>query len=281
MINIKNLSFGYGKYTLFSNLNLTLEPGAISGLLGKNGAGKTTLLRLIAGLLFSRSGEIEIMGHDPAGRSPDFLQDIFLLPEEIGLPNVTPDQYAMLYASFYPEFNYEQYGHYLNEFELEKKRKFNSYSYGQKKKFLIAFGLATGSRLMLLDEPTNGLDIPSKTQFRRALAAEASEDRTIIISTHQVRDLETLIDPVIILDQGRIIFNHSMEDVTSRLKVETQGSSPDPETALFSERTLDGYMVVKENLNGETSNLNLEMLFNTVMNNRKRISRIFQGGYEK
>lgn len=277
MINIKNLIFGYGRNNLFNNLDLSLTPGGISGLLGKNGAGKTTLLKLMAGLLFPTEGELNILAHNPGDRSPDFLKDLFFLPEEFDLPNLTPELYSKLYAPFYPAFDSEKYKKYLSEFELPIGIKFKDLSFGQKKKFLISFGFATGSRFMLLDEPTNGLDIPSKTQFRRALASEANDDSVIIISTHQVRDLENLIDPIIILDEGQIIFNQSTEEINHRLSVSLESDPPESESVLYMEKTLNGYMAVTENTTSEESNINFETLFSTVMANREKILSVFGG----
>ena len=276
MIDIKNLSFGYGKKGLFSELDLFMGPGNICGLLGKNGAGKTTLLKLMAGLLFPQKGNAIIMENTPSRRSPDFLHDLFFLPEIFSLPPVTPEQYEKIYSPFYPNFSNIQYKQYLKEFDLISDEKLSSYSYGQKKKFLISFGLATGCRLMLLDEPTNGLDIPSKSQFRKVLASILTDDQLIIISTHQARDLENLIDSVIILDEGRIIFNHSTEEILNRLKVVYQTEPPDPEKVLLSEQRLDGYMVVMENHLQEATNIDLETIFNTIIQNKSKISQIFK-----
>ncbi|RPH47282.1 MAG: ABC transporter ATP-binding protein [Desulfobacteraceae bacterium] len=278
MITIKNLSFAYKRERLFSELNLSIKPGGICGLLGKNGAGKTTLLKLMAGLLFPQTGSISIMGNSPMKRSPEFLQDLIFLPEVFGLPPVTPEQYKMLYSPFYPKFSSDRFDSLLEDFEITNGKKLNAFSYGQKKKFLIAFGLATNGRLLLLDEPTNGLDIPSKSQFRKAVASCLEDDRILIISTHQARDLESLIDPIIIIDEGRMIFNQSTEAISSKLKVIHQPGPPGEGEALFSEKTLEGFMVVAENHDNEESHIDLEMLFNTVINNSARISRIFQDG---
>ncbi len=278
MVNINDLKFGYGRNKLFDNLNLSLQPGSIPGLLGKNGAGKTTLLRLMAGLLFPHNGKINIMNHNPADRLPDYLKDLFFLPEEFDLPNITPALYEKLYAPFYPAFDSERYKTCLDEFELHYSKKFKSLSFGQKKKFMISFGFATGSRLMLLDEPTNGLDIPSKTQLRRVLASTVNNDSMIIISTHQVRDLENLIDQVIILDEGKIIFNHAIQEINSSLRVSIETDPPEPEAALYMEKTFNGYMTVSENTTPEESNINLETLFSTVISNRDKVSKVFEGG---
>ncbi|MFC1495271.1 ATP-binding cassette domain-containing protein [Thermodesulfobacteriota bacterium] len=278
MINIQNLNFGYNRENLFNNLDLSLAPGSISGLLGKNGAGKTTLLKLMAGLLFPREGSINIMEQNPAERSPYFLQDLFFLPEEFELPDLSPGLYSKLYAPFYPAFDFEKYQNFLSEFELPQETKFKNLSFGQKKKFLLSFGFASGSRFLLLDEPTNGLDIPSKSQLRRIMASEAADDSAIIISTHQVRDLENLIDPVIILDEGQIIFNHSMEEINSRLRVTHEADPPEPESVLYMEKTLNGYITVSENRTSEESNINLETLFTTVLTSRDKILSVFKGG---
>lgn len=278
MINIKNLIFGYGKKNLFNSLDLSLSPGGISGLLGKNGAGKTTLLKLMAGLLFPNGGDLNIIGNNPGDRSSAFLKDLFFLPEEFDLPDVTPALYSKLYAPFYPAFDFEKYNNYLTEFEIPPGTKFKNLSFGQKKKLLIAFGFATGSHLMLLDEPTNGLDIPSKTQLRKALASEINDDRMVIISTHQVRDLENLIDPIIILEEGQIVFNQSTEEVNHHLCISHESEPPEPESTLYQEKTLNGYMTVSENTTSEESNINLETLFSTVLANSEKIQSIFERG---
>lgn len=276
MIEIKTLSFSYGRNALFSQLNLSLPSGNICGLLGKNGAGKTTLLKLLAGLLFPQAGETIISGERPAHRSPSFLQELILLPEEFSVPPVSAVQYQRLYAPFYPRFSSQLFFDYLKEFELEPDQNLDHSSFGQKKKFLLAFGLATDCRLILLDEPTNGLDIPSKRQFRRALASVLAEDRLFIIATHQARDLESLIDPVVILDEGQVIFNHSLEEISKRLTVRMQAKSPGLSEDIYSEKTLEGYLVVAENTTDEETHMDLELLFNAVIQNRETVSSLFQ-----
>ena len=278
MINIRNLDFSYKKTKLFSHLSLDMKAGNIYGLLGKNGAGKTTLLKLISGLLFPNEGTIEAFGCNPRLREPEFLQDVFFLPEEYNLPGLKPHKYKEIYAPFYPRFDDSKYKELLEEFQLPLDQKLNSYSYGQKKKFLISFGIACNSRLFLLDEPTNGLDIPSKTQFRRIIASTGIEERLIIISTHQVRDMENLIDPLIVVDEGKVIFNQSMEEITDRLKVEKVSSEPTDGSMIYSEKQLDGYLVVRENRDNAQTNIELETLFNTAVTNPGGIKAVFTGG---
>ena len=214
MIEIKNLSFGYRKEKLFSGLDLQLKPGNIHGLLGKNGVGKTTLLKLIAGLRYPQDGECLVWNYVPRRRLPGMLEDLYFIPEEFFVPTLTIKSYEKIYAPLYPRFDGVALAEYEKEFDLDVDKKLTEFSYGQKKKFLLAFGLASNCRLFLLDEPTNGLDIPSKSQFRRVLASALADDRIIIISTHQVRDMENLIDDIIILEDGKIVFNQYTHDIS-------------------------------------------------------------------
>ena len=278
MVEISNLSFGYTKEKLFSQLDLTLAPGNIYGLLGKNGAGKTTLLKLMSGLRFAQEGECRVLGFKPEKRPPQLLEEIYIIPEELFIPPIPMTMYELLYAPFYPRFNRDTFMRFLKEFDITGEKKLSELSYGQKKKFLLAFGMASGCRLLLLDEPTNGLDIPSKSQFRKLLAQTSEPDRIILISTHQVRDLENLIDPVIILDEGKIIFQEYMQDILQRINVRLEQDQPDPEGVLYSDKVLGGYLVVRENTTGEETKVDLETLFNTVTVNKGKIKTLFQGG---
>jgi ABC-2 type transport system ATP-binding protein len=275
MLSIQDLSFSYRSKLLFSQLDLSLSSGGICGLLGKNGAGKTSLLKLISGLLFPQKGHIKIIDETPSNRSAELLQNLFFIPEEFQLPPVSPQHYMWLFAPFYPKFDPIKYQSYLEKFELNPRTNLKKCSFGQRKKCLIAFGLSTNCHLTLLDEPTNGLDIPSKTQLRRSLASVLTEDRLFIIATHQVRDLETLIDPVVILDNGSIIFNHCLEEISQHLQVETLPCLPES-NVLYSEKKLDGFKTVLENTGETESFMDLETLFNTVINNHDKVSAIFE-----
>lgn len=263
MVTLKSVTFAYKrKAPLFSDTDVSLEPGTIYGLLGRNGAGKTTLLKLLCGLLFPQSGEIRVLGHDPAERSPELQQEIILIPEEFATPVLTVHQYRRLYAPLYPRFVGEEFAAHLAEFQLNTEARLDEMSYGQKKKVLLAFGLAAHTRLLILDEPTNGLDIPAKGQFRRLLAGGADEDRTIVVSTHQVRDMEHLIDPITILENGRVIFQHSLEEIIASIRM--VHSSEEPSEAVYSERAMGGYASIVPNADGQDSRIDLELLFNAV-----------------
>ena len=275
MIEIRDLTFGYGRQKLFDHLDLSLDQGNIYGLLGKNGAGKTTLLKLICGLRTAQTGSVRVLGHDASFRSAHMLDEIFSVPEDLFIPPLVPRVYVALYAPFYPRFSHEEFRQYMTELELEQDKKLSTLSYGQKKKFALAFALATGCRVLLLDEPTNGLDIPSKGQLRRLLARASREDRVILVSTHQVRDVENLIDPIIILDQGRIIFTQPMAEVARKLAVRLEPTEPQGDSILYSDRTIGGWVSVRENTGGEETGIDLETLFNTVIANPVKLAGLF------
>ncbi len=277
MISIKNLSFFYQKNVpLFESLDIELTPGNIYGLLGKNGAGKTTLMKLISGLLFPKSGSIDVFGHLPQKRTPDFLSDIFFLPEEFFLPDLTINKFISLYHKNYPKFNMDEFHKYLDNFELSLNSPLNNLSFGERKRVIFSFGLATNCKLLLLDEPTNGLDIPSKTLFRKTLASAITDDKIIIVSTHVVRDVENLIDPIIIIDKGKIILNSELFDISQKVAMEHHLTEPEG-NLLYSEKVLGGYAVLTEN-NGETEKqIDIEILFNAIQSNKEVVSLLNRG----
>jgi ABC-2 type transport system ATP-binding protein len=265
MVTIDALTFGYGRDALFTDLAVTLTPGNIYGLLGVNGAGKSTLLKLIAGLLFAERGSVRTLGRDPAPRPASLLGDLFVLAEDAQLPSMHTRDYVRSRAPFYPRFDQTLFERYLRELELPAAGNLAALSHGQQKKFLLAFGLASQAKLMLLDEPTNGLDIPSKSSLRRVIADAVSPERLFVISTHQVRDLGTLMDPIVILHQGRVLLNRTIAALGSELHM-TQQSSPPPADApglLFSEPAVGGFWCVWRG--GGEGPLDLEVLFNAVV----------------
>lgn len=276
MIKLENVSFSYRKgRPLFDNLNLSLSAGHIYGLLGKNGAGKTTLLRLMTGLNFAIKGNVTVLDENAAIRKPEMLKDIYFLTEEMPASMFSIRKYAEYYAPFYENFSFEQYEEYLHLFEISSMEdKIYRLSLGQKKKVYISFALATNTQILLMDEPTNGLDIPAKTTFRRLLSMAASDDRLILISTHQVRDLHSLIDHIIILEDGNILLSADNDNITHNLSFKVREDITD-EPILYCEETLRGDLLVCENIYHVESKLDLELLFNAVMHNKKRISEIF------
>lgn len=272
MIRLENVSFGYRRGKLFGNLDLELRRGAVYGLLGKNGAGKTTLLKLIAGLLFPQKGKIEVLDRVPKKRQPGFLSQVFMLPEEFDLPRMDMDEYARVYGCFYPDFSREQLSNLMREMEVAEDHPFHQMSFGQKKKAYIAFAIACNTPLLIMDEPTNGLDIPSKSAFRRVIASVADEQRTIIISTHQVRDLDLLIDSVVILDDSKILLNATTAEIAEKLQfVHLEENQP----SLYSEQTIHGRWGLLRNESGAESQLDMELLFNAAIANPVGIKQLF------
>ncbi|MBS4013918.1 MAG: ABC transporter ATP-binding protein [Bacteroidetes bacterium] len=275
MVKLENLTFGYTKKAvLFNDLSMSLEAGRIYGLFGMNGAGKTTLLKQIAGLLFPLKGKCLIFNEHSCDRKPSALSDIFLIPEEFVLPNISSKAFIKINSPFFPKFESIQMNNYLEEFQIDDEKKLTTLSYGQKKKFLIAFGLATNARLLIMDEPTNGLDIPSKSQFRKIIASSATEERCILISTHQVRDLGNIIDQVTILDKGKIIFNQNLESISQKFVFGRIKDESD-DNVIYSEDIMGGKAAICLN-NGKDSEVDLELLFNAVINSTEKINNEFK-----
>ena len=277
IVDINHLEFRYKKQSkLLSNFNLTLSAGRINGLLGKNGEGKTTLLKLISGLLFPHHGNISVNGFNPVNRNPKMLENIFMLPEEIYETALSIKMYLAVYSPFYPDFSNTKFHSYLNEFNIDHGTpNISNLSFGQKKKFHIAFGLATNAKLILLDEPTNGLDIPSKRQFRRMMANVQDNKSCIVISTHQVLDLEDIVDNVIILENHEIVFNQPTENIHKKLLFKTVENQELSSEIIYFEKTTDGFHHIIENKDAEKSKIDLELLFNAVVSDHHRIKELF------
>lgn len=260
MIDVKNLTFGYSgsKKQVFSQFNLQMQPGSVYGLLGKNGTGKSTLLYLLCGLLRPNSGQVTIDGDLVSEMKASMLEKLYLVPEEFVLPKMTLRDYIKLYKPFYKNYSQEIMDSCLREFELESDLKLGSLSMGTKKKVLMSFALATNTQMLLMDEPTNGLDIPSKRQFRKVIASNMNEDRLVVISTHQVHDIEMLIDRVAVIGQERLLLDASMEEIAQQY---TFGTNPQGEV-LYSEKSVDGTRCIARRTVGEEETpVSLEMLF--------------------
>ncbi len=273
MIKIQNLAFSYGKNEVLRNISMELKPGRIYGLLGENGVGKTTLLTLLCGLKKTQIGTIEADGQDPWNRQPSLLQDQYYLPDEVAAVHDKAICWAKASGKFWPNFKLEQFESILREFEVNPEQKMNAMSAGQLKKTYIAFALACGTRFLYLDEPTNGLDIPSKAQFRSALMKYTAEDSTIVISTHQVRDLENIIDPIIILDRRDVLLNATIEQISDKLFFD-YGTTLHPD-ALYSEQLPGGFIQVLPNTEKKDSKVNIEALFNTVHKHKDLVKKLF------
>lgn len=276
MIQINKLAFSYGPVEVLKNISMRLEPGRIYGLLGENGVGKTTLLTLLSGLKKAAAGTIDIDGYNPYRRDPGFLSQLYYLPDEVAPQNDRAENWARYKGAFWPGFSMDKFNGIMEIFENDPSRKMNAMSSGQLKKTYISFALACGTKYIFLDEPTNALDIPSKAQFRTAILKYTSEDATIVISTHQVRDLEDIIDPVIIQDRQDVLLNASMEEISSKLYFD-YSNTLNP-SSLYSEQLPGGFIQVYPNTEKKDCKVNVEALFNTVHKNKELIKGLFSNG---
>lgn len=276
MMKVEDMAFSYRRNEyLLNKVNFEITPGGVYGLLGKNGSGKSTLLYLMTGLMFPQIGSVTINGIPSRKRTPEVLNNIYLLPEEFDLPEVSADVYVKNNAQFYPRFNREQFDNYLQIFELPAIKKLSQYSMGQKKKFIVSFALATNVPLLFMDEPTNGMDIPSKSQFRKVIALGMSDERSIIISTHQVRDLESMIDRVMVLHDNTMMLNESVLEIARKLEFIHTTSKDDLQGCIYSTFTPNGFVGVRPNVNDVDTTVDLETLFNAVIANPLCIKQLF------
>ena len=274
MIQVENISFSYpgSKHQVFTDFSLNIEGNKIYGLLGKNGTGKSTLLYLMSGLMRAGKGSISIDGINSQERNPLLLQEIFMVPEEFELPAVSLDTYIRINEGFYPRFSREVLNSCLKDFDLPLSLPLKELSMGQKKKVLMSYALAAGTRYLFMDEPTNGLDIPSKSQFRRVVANNMGDDRTIIISTHQVHDVETLLDHILILCENRMLLDSSTADICEQYCFELRPANEMDDSIIYAEPTLQGNAVVARRKEGQAETpINLELLFSAVAEKKMNI----------
>ena len=273
MITTHSLSFGYSSsHQVLTNISLSLENGHIHGLLGCNGIGKTTLLKLICGIMRPQRGEVRVCGVDPFERNAEMMRELMIIPEEFDLPNISLERYAAVTSSFYPRFDKGAMMGYCQEFHVNPAERLHSMSMGQRKKAYLAFALACNVKMLLLDEPTNGLDIPSKSTFRRLLAGYVSDDRMVVISTHQVADVEQLLDSIVILDEQGVALNATTSEICRKLKF---GRAAEGDKVIYSERTIQGEMAVIYNEDDDETPLSIELLFNATTANRHAMAAIF------
>lgn len=273
MIKVRNLGFSYGSKEVLKNISMDIAGGSVYGLLGENGVGKTTLLTLLCGLKKPKEGTIDVDGRTPYGRKPDLLADQYWLPDEVSPVSCSAMEFAKRTGCFREKFDIEKFRAVMDEFEVEVMQRMNAMSAGQLKKTYICFALACNVRYYYMDEPTNGLDIPSKARFRNALVKYVPEDASVVISTHQVRDLENIIDPIIILDKRDVLLNAGLEEISSKLYFD-YGTALHND-ALYIEQTPGGCIQVYPNESGEESRVNIEALFNAVYKNKELIKAMF------
>ena len=274
MIDIQNLDFSYKRAAVFKGMTLRFEEGNIYGLLGENGVGKTTLLKLVCGLQRPSAGRCEVDGMESALCRPEMLQNLIFMPDAVTLPDgSTPEDYVRELGVFYPTYSHDEFASLMRDLDVDPAMRFREMSAGMQKKSLIACALCLGTKYVLLDEPTNGLDIPSKSRFRKILMQRAGQGRTIVISTHQVKDVENLIDPIVVISREGLLLNATVAQITSRLLFEYGAARRDD--ALFSEMQPAGWLNVLPNRDGAESPVNIEALFNAVLSHTALIQQLF------
>lgn len=282
MIKVENLSFTYpkSKHMVLHDFSFSLEAGRVYGLLGRNGAGKSTLLYLMTGLLTPKKGKIMYHDINVRSRLPMTLQDMFLVPEEFELPSISLKKYIDLNAPFYPNFSKEDMYKYLHCFEMDMDVNLGALSMGQKKKVFMSFALATNTSLLLMDEPTNGLDIPGKSQFRKFMASGMTDNKTIVISTHQIRDIDKMLDSVMIMDESRVLLNESTVHICEKLCFKESDDRNLIDKALFAVPSLHGNSLLLLNEHNEDSDINIELLFNAILAQPQKIANLFHAQEE-
>lgn len=270
MVTVENLTYAYqgSKRKVFSDFSLTLQGNGIYGLLGKNGTGKSTLLYLISGLLRPKRGSVTVDGKRSFLRKPEMLADMFLVPEEFSLPECSLSEFVRLNSVFYPNFSNDILSKCLDDFEVDPGSNLKNLSMGQKKKVFMSYALATNTRLILMDEPTNGLDIPSKSLFRKVVASHIDTDRMLIISTHQVHDIERLLDHIVIIDESGQLVDATVADLTSRYTFRTVPTEESAD-AIYAEPSMGGMnAILRKRADEAETQINLELLFNAAIANK-------------
>lgn len=278
MLTVDNITYSYGrrKKPVLDKYSLSVNSGTICGLLGQNGAGKSTLLYLITGLLRPQAGDISFNGYIPWNRNVAFLNDLFLVPEEIYLPDMKLMEYVKTTAPFYPNFSIDDLTRHLSTFELTQDVHLGQLSMGQKKRVFISFALACNTSLLILDEPTNGLDIPGKRLFRKAVIDGMTDNKTVIISTHQVHDIDQLIDHVVITDTKGVLLDASIADIMRKLSFSFSTNRDRIKNALFSIEVAGGANIVERlSDDSDETDVNLETLFELTRTNPDAISNLF------
>lgn len=271
MIKVTQLQFDYGKKRVYDDFSLTLNKPGVYGLFGRNGSGKSTLLKILSGLLFPHGGEVDVLGYKPAARLPTFLEQVYVVPEEFHLPDISLVVLYKTHAPFYPHFSGSDFLKYAEIFEIPRDKGFAAMSLGQKKKAVIAFALATHTPLLLMDEPTNGLDIVGRSQFKTILGGKEHANRTVIISTHQAHDLESLMNHVLFVDSGKLALSASMETLQRALHLGVADNQADTAGSIYQEAYGHQWAYVSRNAGTAPGVVNLELLYKALSINKQGV----------
>ena len=275
MIDIQSLTFRYRKgkgAPVMEQLDLRIPEGHIYGLLGPNGIGKTTLLSLLSGLKKPQKGAVQIDGYNPFDRIPSFLEKLSFVPDEVAGIRERPVDFAITKGKFYPAFSQDLFQSLLQLFNVDSSKLMSSMSYGERKKTYMAFHIACQTPYLFFDEPTNGLDLTAKALFRKALAAYSAEDATIIIATHQLADIESIIDSVILFDRSGEVLCMKIDEIGRRLRF---AYDPLPrQDALWTEQLPTGCVQLFPNPEGEETRCHVTALYNAFYAKKEQLLRM-------
>jgi len=214
LIEARGLTKSYGALRALDNVDFTIEPGRIVGLIGPNGAGKTTALKAILGLT-NVEGSLRVLGLDPLHQRHQLMQDVCFIADVAVLPRWLRVRQAVDFlAGTHPRFRREICEQFLAKTNIKRDSRVKELSKGMITQLHLALVMAIDAKLLVLDEPTLGLDIPSRRMFYDTLVNEYFDgERTILITTHQVDEVQNLLSDLLFIDRGRIVLSASMEDL--------------------------------------------------------------------
>lgn len=292
MIEINNLSLGFVKSNgihstrvnleavkpVLENLSLTIEPGHVYGLIGRNGAGKTSLMNCITGILtFKRKHQpIYLDGVKLNVNNPNDHAKLFYVTDTISSIHILADAFANTLACFYPNFSVESYKEYMEMFRMDRNVFLDELSLGEKKSVFLSYAFASGAPYIIMDEPTNGLDITSRKVFRKLIASYMTPDRAIVISTHHINEISSLLDHILILDKRHLVFDRSVMETGSVLSFIESDDEDLRQQALYSMKSAYGNRMILPNTGGTDSEIDYELLFEAVLENGKAINELFE-----
>ena len=264
-----------------ADVSFDARPGEILGILGANGAGKTTTLRILASVIKADEGQVCLDGADITGNLMDYRRHIGFLTSELKLedyftPNYLFDYFSKLYGVG-EEQAAQRKKELFEKFGIDKfaEVKVADMSTGMKQKISLVISIVHNPDIIIFDEPTNGLDIPGKSQFRKFIASGMSDDKTIVISTHQVRDIDKVLDHVLIMDDSRVLLDESTSNICDKLFFVESDDRELAKSALFAIPTIQGNYLILPNEKQDESELNLELLFNATLATPEEIARLF------
>ncbi len=215
----------YGSTEALDSVNLTIKPGKITGLLGPNGSGKTTLIKFANGLLTPTSGKVLICGFEPGIETKKIVS---YLPERLNIPTwMTVTQLLNYYQDFFPDFDLARAKTMLSGLSIDENMRIKAMSKGTREKVQLIMVMSRRAKLYLLDEPIGGVDPATRDYILNTIIANYDPEASVVISTHLIQDVETVLDDVVFINQGRIVLRSTVDDIR-----EKEGKSVD---ALFRE----------------------------------------------